>query len=106
MARHPSWVQFAVNPRDRDIRDEAHFPTQQPQETEDARLPRADENDRRPERPEAPPQPRPASPGRLTHGPTKARFEQIFKEGRRVSGGLCRIIALPGTGLVGFATTR
>lgn len=102
----PHWVQFAVNPRDRDRGNEAHFSTQQSQATEDARLPSAHANHRRPERPEAPPSPRPASPSRLTHGPTKARFEQIYKEGKRVSGGSCRIIALPGEGLVGFATSR
>lgn len=99
-------VQFAVNPRDRDRGNEAHFSTQQPQATEDARLPRADEDHRRPKRPEATQTQGPTAARRLIKGPTKARFEQIFKEGRRVSGGLCRLVALPGSGLVGLATSR
>ena len=99
-------VQFAVNPRDRDRGNEAHFSTQQPQATEDARLPRADEDHGRTERPQATPRPGPTPAGRVVKGPSKARFEQIFKDGKRVSGGLCRIIALPGNGLVGLATSR
>jgi ribonuclease P protein component len=39
-------------------------------------------------------------------GPSKARFEEIFAKGKRASGPLARIAALPGTGLVGFATPR
>jgi len=40
------------------------------------------------------------------NGPTQSRFQRIYDEGFRVSGKLCRLLALPGTGKVGFATSR
>lgn len=87
-------------------RDEADFSTEQPQAAEDTRLPGADANDGRPERAEAPTAARPSPTRRLKRGPTKARFEQIFKTGKRVSGTFCRLSAIPGEGLVGIATSR
>lgn len=42
----------------------------------------------------------------LSKGPSKARFERIFADGRRASGTFTRIACLPGTGLLGFATSR
>ncbi|RYG26615.1 ribonuclease P protein component [bacterium] len=39
-------------------------------------------------------------------GPSKDRFERIFSDGRRASGPIARIACLPGTGLIGFATSR
>lgn len=39
-------------------------------------------------------------------GPTKQRFESIFTLGKRVKGDVARIIALPGTGLVGIAVSK
>lgn len=40
------------------------------------------------------------------NGPTQTRFQRIYDEGFRVSGKLCRLLALPGSGKVGFATAR
>lgn len=101
-----SQVQSSVTPKDLETGNEAHFSTQQPQAAEDARLPSPDADHRRPERSEAPAQPRPKAPRRLVKGPSKARFEEIFQKGRRVSCGFCRLIALPGTGFVGIATSK
>jgi ribonuclease P protein component len=42
----------------------------------------------------------------INGGISKARFDQIYQEGKRVSGELCRLMALPGTGKIGFATPR
>ena len=42
----------------------------------------------------------------LSKGPSKARFERLFAEGLRASGSLARIACLPGSGLIGFATSR
>ena len=42
----------------------------------------------------------------LPKGPSKARFERIFADGKRVNGVLVRIASLPGNGLLGFATSR
>jgi ribonuclease P protein component len=39
-------------------------------------------------------------------GPAKARFQEIFADGIRISGNNFRIISLPGTGLVGYATAK
>jgi ribonuclease P protein component len=39
-------------------------------------------------------------------GPTKGRFEEIFSSGKRVSGSICRLSALPGQGKVGIATSK
>ena len=39
-------------------------------------------------------------------GPGKALFERIFAKGLRVNGRYARISSLPGTGCVGFATSR
>lgn len=39
-------------------------------------------------------------------GLTKARFEEIYQKGKRVSGEFCRLMALPGIGRVGFATPK
>jgi ribonuclease P protein component len=39
-------------------------------------------------------------------GPSKTRFEKIFKEGKRSAGRLCRLTALPGTGYIGIATSK
>ncbi|MFY9233557.1 MAG: ribonuclease P protein component [Fimbriimonadaceae bacterium] len=39
-------------------------------------------------------------------GPSKTRFEEIFKEGKRAAGRFCRLTALPGTGLIGIATSK
>jgi ribonuclease P protein component len=42
----------------------------------------------------------------LLKGPKKARFEEIFSGGRRAQGTLLKLCSLPGTGLVGFATSK
>lgn len=39
-------------------------------------------------------------------GPSKARFETIFTEGKRVSGDFLKVIAIQGSGLIGIATSR
>ena len=39
-------------------------------------------------------------------GPSKTRFEKIFTEGKRAAGRHCRLTALPGTGLIGIATSK
>jgi ribonuclease P protein component len=39
-------------------------------------------------------------------GPSKGRFETIFQEGFRAQGKFCRILFMPGTGMVGFATSK
>ena len=40
------------------------------------------------------------------NGPGKRRFDEIFDKGKRVQGRFTRISALPGTGLIGFATAK
>jgi ribonuclease P protein component len=42
----------------------------------------------------------------LGNGPTSARFEQIFSKGLRRTGRFLRLIALPGVGKLGVATSR
>lgn len=42
----------------------------------------------------------------IQHGPKKTRFEEIFRDGKRVSGVYCRISAIPGKGLIGWATSK
>ena len=42
----------------------------------------------------------------LSKGPAKAKFERIFSQGKRVNGSFARVSSLPGTGLLGFATSR
>jgi len=39
-------------------------------------------------------------------GPSKARFEQLFREGLGEAGGGLRVRCLPGRGLVGLAVSR
>lgn len=39
-------------------------------------------------------------------GPSKKRFEQIYDQGIRVSGRLCRALGDRGTGKLGFATAK
>lgn len=39
-------------------------------------------------------------------GLSKGRFEEIYQKGKRVSGELCRLMALPGSGLIGYSTPR
>ncbi|MDR3690221.1 MAG: ribonuclease P protein component [Fimbriimonas sp.] len=39
-------------------------------------------------------------------GPSKERFEAIFTLGKRVKGDYARLIASPGTGLIGFAVSK
>jgi ribonuclease P protein component len=84
---------------------EANLSAEQPQTRHDARIPRADAHDRRTERPEAPPRQGPPQDRRL-RGPSKPRFETIFTEGRRASGTLARVIALPGQGFLGISTSK
>lgn len=47
-----------------------------------------------------------AAPASPIKGPKKPRFEEIFKEGKRAAGSYCRMTALPGSGLVGIATSK
>lgn len=42
----------------------------------------------------------------IRKGLTKGRFEEIYQKGKRVSGEFCRLMALPGTGQIGFSTPR
>ena len=42
----------------------------------------------------------------IKKGLTKGRFEEIYQKGKRVSGELCRVMALPGSGLIGYSTPR
>lgn len=42
----------------------------------------------------------------MQRGPNKKRFEEIYKDGIRVSGKFCRLIASPGKGQIGFATAK
>ena len=42
----------------------------------------------------------------INKGLSKSRFEEIYQKGKRVSGELCRVMALPGTGLIGYSTPR
>ncbi|HMS53810.1 MAG TPA: ribonuclease P protein component [Fimbriimonadaceae bacterium] len=39
-------------------------------------------------------------------GLTKSQFEKLFKEGKRVQGDLVRLLALPGDGRLGIATSK
>ena len=39
-------------------------------------------------------------------GPTKKRFETIFSLGKKAKGDVARIIAYPGTGLIGIAVSK
>ena len=89
----------------RPIRDEAYLSTQQPQTQQDSRLSSSDANDGRPKRSEAPSPKRKGQDLRLK-GPPKQRFEQIFSQGRRTPGELYRLSSLPGTGLLGIATSK
>lgn len=85
---------------------EAHVPTEQPTSTKDARIPRPHAQHRRTERPQAPPR-QGARSSRLVKGPSNARFEVVFAQGRRANGPLLRVIAFfPGSGLVGIATAK
>ena len=84
---------------------EAYVPTQQPEAIEDARLPRQDAHHGRSHGPQATPRKGAQAIGRLK-GPSRARFEAIYSTGQRTNGELFRIHALPGTGLVGIATSR
>ena len=45
---------------------------------------------------------------RVSHirGPSKTRFDTIFREGKRAAGRHCRLTALPGEGFVGVATSK
>lgn len=46
----------------------------------------------------------PDSPTR--RGLSKARFDEIYRDGKRAKGEFCRLIALPGEGRIGFATPK
>jgi ribonuclease P protein component len=37
---------------------------------------------------------------------SKARFEEVYSKGKRVSEALCRVASLPGCGAVGFAVAK
>lgn len=39
-------------------------------------------------------------------GLSKSQFEKLFKEGKRVQGDLVRLLALPGEGRLGIATSK
>ncbi|MBS1717156.1 MAG: ribonuclease P protein component [Armatimonadetes bacterium] len=40
------------------------------------------------------------------NGPSKRRFDEIFRLGRRVSGTGLRVYSAPGSGLMGFTTSK
>jgi ribonuclease P protein component len=84
---------------------EANVSTEPTTPEEDPRLPRANEDDRWTECPEATTNEGTRTNQRLK-GPTKRRFDQVFTEGKRASGPLARLISLPGTGLLGIATSK
>ena len=42
----------------------------------------------------------------IGRGPSKSRFEVVYREGKRAAGNFCRISALPGKGFIGIATSR
>ena len=85
--------------------NETNVPTEQPKAPQDAWLPHPHARQRRNQRAQATPRPRSSPPCRL-NGPRKSRFEEIFQTGLRASGRLVRLHVLPGTGLVGIATSR
>lgn len=84
---------------------EADVSTQQPQAAKDARLSRADAHNRRSER--APATPNEGSQAsRCLNGPTRNRFDQIYRQGHRHSSRHYRLYVLPGEGRMGVATAR
>lgn len=85
--------------------NEANLSTEQSKAPQDARIPSAHAHDGRPERPEATPQPRSPLSRRL-RGPSKKRFDELFQTGRRARGASLFVLSLPGTGLVGIATSK
>jgi ribonuclease P protein component len=85
---------------------EEDVPTEQPQAEQDPRIPHPHAHDRRPERAQATPAQRPQENLGIGKGPSKRRFDKIFTEGKRVQGRLLRLSAIPGEGLVGFATAK
>lgn len=100
-------VESRVIPRGSKTGNEAHFPAEQPQAAQDPWVPRQDADDRWPQRLKATAGQGPQAIGSLgINGPSKARFEAIFSSGWRVSGQFCRLVALPGTGMAGFATSK
>jgi ribonuclease P protein component len=46
------------------------------------------------------------APHSAVKGPRKGRFETIFRDGKRVSGDLCRLYAYPGQGKIGVSTAK
>ena len=85
---------------------EANFPAEQPQATQNARIPCADAHDRRTQRTEATPQSRKGEARGIAKGPSKRRFETILQDGLRVTGDPGRLFATTGTGLVGIGISR
>jgi len=45
-------------------------------------------------------------PTKRNNGPTRAQFQRIYTEGKRISGRFCRVFVLEGTGKVGWATAK
>ena len=84
---------------------EAYISTKQPEAPQDARLPRSDANQGRAKLDKATPSEGAQPIGRIK-GPSKARFEEIYSQGKRADGEHFRLHALKGTGLVGVTTAK
>lgn len=105
-ARETPRVQSTAILRGTDTGDEENFPAEQPQAAQNPRLPRPHAHDRRSERPEEETTEGPKEARRLKKGPSKSRFDLVFREGQRVNANHCRLAAAPGSGHVGFATSK
>lgn len=98
-------ARFPLTSQRRIHRHEANISTQQPQAQQEARIPSQDGNERRSER--AASQKATGTPqDQCLRGPSRRRFDEIYRDGDRANGDFLRLLALPGTGLVGIAVTR
>jgi ribonuclease P protein component len=87
------------------LTDEKNVPTEQPSPEQDARFSHPHAHTRRAEHPQATPNQGAGTDQRLK-GPAKARFDEIYRQGQNIRGKTATLIQLPGTGLIGIATSR